>query len=149
LADDGTPGGNKYCTEPKPFRAVAQDETRTISELCMWRDDSLRLGADRKTPLAQDEPPAAKINLSIEQRHVIKEIVLKDLKQKRMTADVAISVGDAVPAGVDVTPFPPAVYGSVPPVKSHGFFVKDDYVIVANPEDNTIADVIDWQCPGQ
>jgi hypothetical protein len=142
VADDGGPG-RKYCAEPRAFREIAQDETATISELCRWRDDSLRRGNEREMTLTQDVLPPVKINLTMEQRHVIKEIVLKDLKPKRAAADVAVSVGEPVPAGVDVLPFPAAVYEKVPQIKSHGFFVTDDHVIVVSPKDNTIAEVIE------
>jgi hypothetical protein len=56
LVDDGAPDSRKYCTESKPFRDVAEDDTTTVSELCAWRDDSLRLGTDREMTLFQDLP---------------------------------------------------------------------------------------------
>jgi hypothetical protein len=86
--------------------------------------------------------PAAKINLSMEQRHVIKEIVLKDLKPRK-AADVTLEIGDAVPDGVDVQAFPPAVSAKVPQVKAHAFFVTGDHVIVVSPKDRKVADIIE------
>ena len=54
--DNSAPDNRKYCTESKPFRDVAEDDTTTVHELCVWRDDSLRLGADREMTLFQDLP---------------------------------------------------------------------------------------------
>jgi hypothetical protein len=133
------------CVDPKPLREMSQDETRTIPELCTWRDDSARPDAHRDMMLGQQQeaPPAPKINLSMEQRHVIKEIVLKEMKPKRATADVTAGIGDPVPAGVDVLPFPAEISAKIPQVRSHGFFVTDDHVIVVNTKDNKIEDVIE------
>jgi hypothetical protein len=43
------------CTGSKPFREVAQDETRTMAELCMMREEFLR--GDRGW---KDTPPVAR-----------------------------------------------------------------------------------------
>ena len=85
------------------------------------------------------------VNLSLEQRHIIKEIVLKDLKVKTETASVSLEVGAKVPPSVATHPFPPEIASKVPQVKSHTFFVKDDRVVVVDPKDNVIADVIEIQ----
>jgi Protein of unknown function (DUF1236) len=135
VAEGGFPSDNRFCSAAKPFREMAQDETATISELCA------RFGTDRE--VAQEERPAAKINLTMEQRHIIKEIVLKDLKPKKATTALPLAVGDAVPSGVEVQPFPAEISEKVPQVSSHTFFVKDDQVIVVSPKDNKISDVIE------
>ena len=88
--------------------------------------------------------PAAtpSVNLTVEQRHVIKELV-KDLKVDRATGDVPLTVGGSVPASVQKHPFPQEVFQKVPQVRNHEFFLKDNRVVVVNPRDNTIADVIE------
>ena len=83
------------------------------------------------------------INLSLEQRHIIKEIVLKDLKVKKETASVPLEVGAKVPPSIATQPFPPEIASKVPQVRSHAFFVMDDRVVVVDPKDNVIADVIE------
>jgi hypothetical protein len=40
------------CGEPKSLQETAQDETRTRSERCAWRDDSLGPGPSRDMTLA-------------------------------------------------------------------------------------------------
>jgi hypothetical protein len=131
------------CGEPKPFLETAQDEIRTRAERCGWRDDSLGTDSVRDMTLAQAELPHQKMNLTMEQHHVIKEIVLKDLKPSKTPGNVEVSIGDPVPAGVNVQPFPRAVSAKVPQVQSHGFFVTGERVIIVNPKDNRVADIID------
>jgi hypothetical protein len=102
-------------------------------------------------PIAEGQTPATQqpviatpsVNLTSEQRHVIKEIVLKDLQVPKVTADVPMAVGGTVPQSVTLQSFPADVTDKVPQVKSHEFFVKGDRVVIVSPKDNKIADVID------
>jgi len=88
------------------------------------------------------EEAAPSINLTMEQRHIIKEIILKDLKVPKTTADAPVEVGAAVPDAVSLQPFPAEVAQKVPQVKAHAFFVKDDLVIVVDPKNKQVSDVI-------
>jgi hypothetical protein len=83
------------------------------------------------------------INLSLEQRHIIKEIVLKDMKVKKETAGVPLEIGAKVPPSIVTQPFPPEIASKVPQVRSHAFFVVDERVVVVDPRENVIADVIE------
>jgi hypothetical protein len=82
------------------------------------------------------------VNLTVEQRHVIKEVV-KDLKLDKATGNLQVAVGEKAPNSVQTHPFPPEVFQKVPQVRNHTFFLKDDRVVIVSPRDNTIADVID------
>ena len=84
----------------------------------------------------------SKINLTLEQRHVIKEII-KDIKIQPAPANIETSVGATVPASVSLSPMPTAVSEKVPQIKSHLFFLKDGKVVVVDPKDHTIIDAID------
>ena len=86
-------------------------------------------------------PTRPTVNLTAEQHHIIKEIVLKDMKVPPATSDVRLSVGEPV-SGIALHSFPSTVTEKVPEVRSHSFFVKDDQVVVVNLKDHTIADVI-------
>ncbi len=88
--------------------------------------------------------PTHRINLTVAQRHVFKEIILKDVKLKDATqANAPGEVGDTVPPGVVLHPIPVEVSAKVPQVRSHLFFVKDDHVILVNPKDNKVVEVVD------
>jgi hypothetical protein len=54
-------GDREYCGEPKSLQETAQDEVRTRSERCAWRDDSLGPGAARDMAMAQIEPRVATV----------------------------------------------------------------------------------------
>jgi len=90
-------------------------------------------------------PPATArtITTTAEQRHIIKEIVLKAPNVEKAPADVDVTVGSTVPSTVTVQPFPTDVSTKVPQVKTHTFFVQGDKVIIVNPVDNKIAEVVD------
>lgn len=97
----------------------------------------------RAQNLPDRESARPTINLTAEQRHVIKENVLTSPGLKKETADIELSVGKPVPAGVSMQPFPPVVQDKIPQAKAHRFFVKGDVVVIVNPNDSTIADVIE------
>jgi hypothetical protein len=91
------------------------------------------------------QPPLAAtptVNLTVEQRHVVKELI-KDLKVEKATGDVQLKVGGTVPSTVQQHPFPAEVSQKVPQIRNHAFFLKDDRVVIVSPRDNTIADVIE------
>jgi hypothetical protein len=90
--------------------------------------------------------PQETVNLTMEQRHVIKEIILKDLKVTEpadQAAKVPTKVGDTVPAGIPLQPMPVEVSAKIPQIKSHSFLVKDDKVVIIDPKDNKVAALIE------
>src|SRR3954469_17268587 len=90
--------------------------------------------------------PADTVNLTMEQRHVIKEIIIKDMKITEpadQAAKVPTEVGQAVPAGIPLQPMPVEVAAKVPQLKAHSFLVKNDKVIIVDPKDNKIAALIE------
>jgi len=75
--------------------------------------------------------PADTVNLTMEQKHVIKEIILKDLKVTEpadQAAKVPTVVGETVPSGIPLQPMPVEVSAKIPQIKSHSFLVKNDKV---------------------
>jgi len=90
--------------------------------------------------------PADTVNLTMEQRHIIKELILKELKVAEPTdqaARIPTEVGQTVPAGIPLQPMPVEVSAKVPQLKAHSFLVKDDKVIVIDPKDNKVAALIE------
>ena len=86
------------------------------------------------------------VNLTMEQRHIIKEIIIKDMKITEppdQAAKVPTEVGQAVPAGIPLQPMPVEVAAKVPQLKAHSFLVKNDKVIIVDPKDNKIAALIE------
>jgi predicted outer membrane protein len=83
--------------------------------------------------------PAPKLNLTLEQRHTIREFA-KDMKAD--AADVKAEIGDLIPQGITPRPMPSDVAQKVPQVKSHRFFLTTQEIVIVDPKDNKVADVI-------
>jgi hypothetical protein len=83
--------------------------------------------------------PAPKLNLTLEQRHTIREFV-KDMKAD--APEVKTEIGDPVPQGITPRPMPSDVAQKVPQVKSHRFFLTAQQIVIVDPKDNKVADVI-------
>ena len=79
----------------------------------------------------------------MEQKHVIKEIILKDLKIAPQQASVPTEVGKVIPTGIPLQPMPVEVSAKVPQLKAHSFVVKDDKVIIVDPKDNKVAALVE------
>ena len=87
--------------------------------------------------------PAETVNLTMEQKHIIKEIIIKDMKTAAQEQSVPTQVGDTVPAGIPLQPIPVEVSAKVPQLKSHSFLVKDDKVVIVDPKDNKVAALVE------
>ena len=90
--------------------------------------------------------PADTVNLTMEQRHIIKEIIIKDMKiaePQDQAAKVPTQVGETVPSGIPLQPMPVEVSAKVPQLKSHSFLVKNDKVVIIDPKDNKVAALIE------
>jgi hypothetical protein len=92
-----------------------------------------------QTPVVPSQP---KVNLTLEQRHVIKEII-KDLNVSPPPQRLDTSIGATVPAAITLNPMPQVVAEKVPQVKSHLFFVEDGKVVIVDPKENKIVDAIE------
>jgi hypothetical protein len=94
-----------------------------------------------------DTPPAVApaprtVNLTQEQRFIIKEIVTKDMKVQEAKAGAPEAIGDQVPQSVELHDMPPLLAEKVPQAKSHKFFVTSDAIVLVSPSDRRVADVI-------
>jgi hypothetical protein len=83
------------------------------------------------------------VNLTMEQRHIIKEIIIKDLQTAPQAASAPLSVGATVPSGIPLQPIPVEVSAKIPQLKAHSFLVKDDKVIIVDPKDNKVAALVE------
>jgi Protein of unknown function (DUF1236) len=87
-------------------------------------------------------PVNPKLNLTLEQRHTIREII-KDKKADAAPADVAAAVGEPVPQGVAPRPMPSDVARKVPQVRAHNYFLTAHQIVIVDPKDNRVAEVIE------
>ena len=101
----------------------------------------------RHPQLAQvpgDPPVSTKrsVNLNEEDRHTIREIVLKDRKVQKTPENSKVAIGEAVPRGVNLQPMPEDVTRKVPQLKNNTFFVMGEEVVIVEPKDNTVAEIV-------
>jgi hypothetical protein len=96
---------------------------------------------------AQDVPLVSSertINLTEENRYIIREIVLKDPNRPKEQGTRA-AIGDALPPGVATQPFPADVAQKIPALRSHRFFITDQQVVIVDPKSNKVADIVKAQ----
>jgi Protein of unknown function (DUF1236) len=99
-------------------------------------------GAVAQTPPDDTGPiPRRSIQLTAEQDHVIKEVVLKDMHIKQVPRSTEIRIGEKVPPHIELQTFPPLVAEKVPQVKAYKFFITENQIVVVSPQ-NIVADII-------
>jgi uncharacterized protein DUF1236 len=91
-----------------------------------------------------DPPVSTKrsVNLNEEDRHTIREIVLKDRKVQKTPENAKVAIGEAVPQGVNLQPMPDDVTRKVPQLKNNTYFVMGEEVVIVEPKDNTVAEIV-------
>ena len=99
--------------------------------------------------IAQSPPPAAPdsapvptrpVKITAEQGYVIKENV-KDSKPVTIQPGT-VEIGGKAPLNIELHDFPSIVTEKVTTVKNYKFFVADSQVVIVDPKDNTVADII-------
>jgi Protein of unknown function (DUF1236) len=96
-----------------------------------------------QTPPNRDVPGAARtVNLTLEQRHVIRELV-KELKVNPAKDEPKVAAGDNVPDKVELRPIPALIGQKVPQIKSHRFFVTQAQIVIVDPQDPKVVEVIE------
>jgi hypothetical protein len=89
-------------------------------------------------------PPAAArtVNLTLEQRHVIRELI-GELKVGQVADDRKVAAGDEILAKVELHPIPALIGQKVPQIKSHRFYVTQQQIVIVDPKDPKVAEVIE------
>jgi hypothetical protein len=82
------------------------------------------------------------VNLTLEQRHVIRELV-KELKVTTAKDDLKVAEGEAIPGKVELQPVPPLIGQKVPSIKSHRLYVTQRQILVVDPQDQRVVEVIE------
>jgi hypothetical protein len=92
----------------------------------------------------QQQGPIASstLNLTMEQRHIITEVI-KGLKIENEPKNIRISVGQVIPKTVQLRPMPLDISAKVSHVKNHLFFLKNNRIVLVDPKDSKVVDVID------
>jgi uncharacterized protein DUF1236 len=94
-----------------------------------------------QAPPQQPIATSPKLNLTLEQRYTIREII-KDMKVEPASGEVKAEVGEPIPQDLKLQPMPGDVARKVPQVKSHRFFVTAEQIVIVDPKDNRVAEVV-------
>jgi Protein of unknown function (DUF1236) len=97
-----------------------------------------------QTPQQEPGAPAAAartVNLTLEQRHTIREL-LRDVKVKPQD-EPKVAAGDEVPAKVELQPMPALIGQKVPSIKSHRFYMTQQQIVIVDPQDKKVVEVIE------
>ena len=97
----------------------------------------------QQSPVPGELVPTRRLNLTMEDRHVIRELV-KDLKLVP-AATSAKAVGDAVAPDAALHDMPADVGRKVPEVKAHQFIYTAGRILIVDPKDNRVIEVIEEQ----
>jgi hypothetical protein len=92
--------------------------------------------------LTQGEVATPRLKLTLEQEHVIKEFI-KDMKLDPPATAARVELGDAVPQDTTLRPMPDELGRKVPQIKTHRFVYTPDRILIVDPKDNKVADVIE------
>ncbi len=98
--------------------------------------------AEAQVPTENPAATTQTINLTLENRHVIKELV-KDMHVPNTADEVSMAVGSEVPTSIVLQPMPAPIAEKVPQVKSHQFFVKNEKIALVDPKNRKIVEVIE------
>ena len=102
------------------------------------------LTAQAQSPPRESPVFAAKLNLSMEQRHIIMEFI-KSRNTGNEPGNVSTAVGQTVPKTVQLQAMPADVGQKVSQVRNYSYFVKNNKIVLVDPKDNKIAEVIELQ----
>jgi len=83
------------------------------------------------------------VAFSTRERELIRKAALSERSTEGAAGDVDITVGTRVPDSVTLLPFPDDVYAEIPQLSPLRFIVVHDEVLLIDPADRLIVDVID------
>jgi hypothetical protein len=131
--------------KPLSIGAIASALLISSAAVAIAAADSESIQTRNQLAQVPGDPPVITkrtVNLNEEDRHTIREIVLKDRKVQKAPESTKVAIGEAVPQGVNLQPMPDDVTRKVPQLKNNTFFVKGDEIVIVEPKDNTVAEIV-------
>jgi Protein of unknown function (DUF1236) len=102
------------------------------------------VSAQTQNPQRESPVFASKLNLSMEQRHIIMEFI-KGRNVASEPSNVKVTVGQVIPKTVQLQAMPADVGQKVSQVRNYSYFLKNNQVVLVDPKDNKIAEVIEMR----
>ena len=110
----------------------------TILASIVWLHEP---AAHAQAPAPDETLTRSRLNLTLEQRHVIKELI-KDMRIAPSATSVH-SIGDAVSGDAALRLMPDEVMRKVPHVRAHRFVYTRERILIVDPKDNRIDEIIE------
>jgi Protein of unknown function (DUF1236) len=126
-------------TNPLRIKALVARSVLTIVTAALM---SIGMAVHPQSRAEDAIAPAGRLNLSLEQKHVIKELI-KDLTVDPAATPAQTAVGDTVPQDAKLRPMPNEIGLKVPQIKAHRFMYTADRILIVDPKDNKVAEVIE------
>lgn len=86
--------------------------------------------------------PKDQLSLTSAQEHSIVQSVNKNAKKETAPAGFKAAVGQTVPTSIALHSFPSDATSQVPAVKPYDYAMLQDQLLIVNPQDKKIVDVI-------
>lgn len=90
----------------------------------------------------QPVPTTPTVKLTMDDKHVLKENLLKDSQSVGSAGEMEFERGKKVPTSVQLRRFPDQIASKIPSIKSHEYFVADQAIVVVEPQQRTIVEVV-------
>ena len=74
---------------------------------------------------------------------MLKESILKDMQVEQAPAGISTEVGSVVPDTTVLRPLPAIVAEKIPSIRTYRFFVKESTIILVDPQDSTVVEVVE------
>jgi len=123
----------------------ALHEPGTLAEAVAAYEKSLELKPGQLQALAYLGDAYLQLGRLEEAREAAQRVrqIVKDLKIQPAPAGTDISVGAELPQTIKLETIPNEIAAKVPQIKSHQFLVKDDKVVLVEPKDHRVVEVIE------
>jgi len=99
-------------------------------------------GTSTSTGTSTSVRQSSRVDLPPEKRRIIRETVLKEQSAPRCQ-DIQVSVGSQVSTSVQFTPFPELVTREVPAVQSYQYCIKGNDIVLVDPSEHRVVEVIE------
>ena len=83
---------------------------------------------------------ASHLSLSREQREIIRKHATR---RTARPSGVTVEVGERIPSSVELYTFPDDIYADVPALRTYRYFTVEDEVVLVDPEQHRIVEIID------
>lgn len=92
-----------------------------------------KMGSDAKSGSTVGAAPAGSMNLTTQQRTMVRERVLTSSAPRVSRLNFAVHVGTVVPSSVHVVEVPPTIVEIRPEWRGYRYFVHNDEIIIVEP----------------